>query len=113
MYAKKDQENIQNHGYEGMDPEIREAVKILCENGIETIQSCQGGPGHAYPNPTIEFCGGYAAGFRALAVAIDFGLAVAELRRVWTIQYGEPVWPHWAMTFRLPVRPSSAPKVGR
>ena len=100
MYAKKDRKNLQHHEFEHMDAGIRETVKILVKNGIETTQSCQGGPGHCYPVPTIEFCGGYEAGFRAFAVAVTFGLKVGELRRVWWVQSGELVGPHWAMTFR-------------
>jgi hypothetical protein len=107
MYSKEDRKNLHDPGYSGMDAGIREAVRILIENGIETIQSCQGGTGHAYPEPTVEFTGSFGAGFRALAVAMEHGLQVSELRRVWSMQDGEPVGPHWAMTFRIPVRPSS------
>jgi hypothetical protein len=100
MYDSRDQAKLQKRDYREMDAGIRDAVRILIENGIETFQSCQGGAGHAYSEPTIEFCGGYEAGFRALAVAMTFGLRVSELRRVWSMQNGEPVGPHWAMTFR-------------
>ena len=31
---------------------------ILRENGVETVESCQGGAGHAFPEPTIKFSGG-------------------------------------------------------
>jgi hypothetical protein len=103
MYSKKNQDNIRIHDYSQMDPGIRDAVKILIENGIETMQSCQGGQGHAYPEPTIDFSGGYEAGFRAFAIATMFGLKVTELRRVWSVQDGEPVGPHWAMTFHAKV----------
>src|SRR6266540_3788315 len=34
--------------------------------GIETFESCEGGPGHAYPEPTIRFQGTPEAGWRAL-----------------------------------------------
>jgi hypothetical protein len=104
MYSKEDRKNLQDPGYSGMDVGIREAVRIMIENGIETIQSCQGGPGHSYPEPTVEFCGGYGAGFRAFAIAREHGMAVKELRRTWVIEEGEPVGPHWTITFREPVR---------
>lgn len=103
MYSKDDQANLQARDYEHMDAGIRDAVRVLIEKGIETVQSCQGGPGHAYPEPTIEFVGGYEAGFRAFAIATTFGLRVRELRRVWSIESGEPVGPHWVMTFRTPI----------
>lgn len=85
--------------YAHMDAGIRDIVKLLIENGIETVQSCQGGKGHCYPEPTVEFAGGFEAGFRAFAIATAHGLKVAELRRVWSILSGEPFGPHWAMTF--------------
>lgn len=38
-----------------LDPGIAEAVKILNRFGIETFESCQGGKGHSYPEPTFAF----------------------------------------------------------
>lgn len=104
MYDPKDQANIREHDFSGMDAGIRDAVRILVENGIETVQSCQGGPGHCYPEPTIEFTGNYGAGFKAFAIAVSFGLRPRELRRVWSVQDGEPVGPHWAMTLSKQMR---------
>jgi hypothetical protein len=74
---------------------------LLNEGGIETFESCQGGAGHSYPEPTVRFSGGYAAGFRALAVAVSHGLPVSALRRSWNIDphTQEPIGPHWEMTF--------------
>lgn len=83
----------------GLDPGIRHYVLILRSQGIETCQSCEGGEGHSYPEPTIEFWGTRAAGLRAVAVAMDYGLPVAELRRVWSMQDHELVGPIWAITF--------------
>lgn len=104
LYSSEIQKRIQAPDLPGLDDGIRISVKILIENGIETIQSCQGGKGHCYPEPTIEFTGGYEAGFRALSVALAHGFRVSELRRVWSIQAGEPVGPHWALVFvGLPV----------
>lgn len=85
-----------------LDPGIRLMVMVLMENGIETCQSCEGGDGHAYPEPTVDFAGQQSEGFRALAVARSHGLKVRELRRVWHIQNGEPVGPLWSMTFAPP-----------
>ncbi len=58
------------------------------------------GDAHAYPEPTIDFQGSSAAGYRAIQVALDHGLPVRELRRVWRIHNGELVGPIWSMTFR-------------
>ena len=82
-----------------LDPKIERAVLILRGAGIETYESCQGGPRHAYPEPTIRFHGEYSDGFMALAIVMKKGLAVAELRRIWVITHHEPVGPHWELTF--------------
>ena len=81
-----------------LDEGIRDAVMVLRSAGIETFESCQGGDGHAFLEPTIRFHGHRAEGFKALAVAIEAGLRVSELRRVWPILDGEPTGPCWEMT---------------
>jgi hypothetical protein len=88
--------------WKDIDLGIRREVKILWENGIETTESCQGGQGHPFPEPTIRFAGNQAEGFRALGIARIHGLAVSDLRRVWHLADGEPVGPEWEMTFHHP-----------
>lgn len=85
-----------------LDPGIAEAVRVLRGAGIETFESCEGGLGHPFPVPTVRFHGDRSEGFRALAVALQMGLRVAELRRVWSIQDMEPVGPVWELTFTVP-----------
>lgn len=82
-----------------LDPGIRRAVEVLVEAGIETYESCEGGKGHAYPEPTVRFYGTHAEGFRALAVAMEHALPIMALRRIWLVRDGEPVGPDWEMTF--------------
>jgi hypothetical protein len=82
-----------------LDPGIRRYVELLNEAGVETFESCEGGEGHAFPRPTVCFHGERAEGFRAVAVALQNALPVAELRRAWSIIDGEPTGPHWEMTF--------------
>jgi hypothetical protein len=82
-----------------IDRGIAHEVRVLWENGVETTESCQGGQGHPFPEPTVRFAGGQAEGFRALGIALQNGLKVTELRRVWSVQDGEPVGPQWEMTF--------------
>ena len=82
-----------------LDPGIESAVLALREAGLETFESCAGGPGHAYPEPTVRFYGERPEGFRALAVAMQAGLPVGELRRVWPIVDAEPTGPWWELTF--------------
>jgi hypothetical protein len=84
---------------ERVDAGIRSIVEILASNGVETFESCEGGKGHAFHVPTVRFHGNHAEGFRALAIALQHGLRVCELRRYYSIEDGEPVGPRWEMTF--------------
>jgi hypothetical protein len=83
-----------------IDRGILREVKILRDNGIETFESCEGGRGHSFPEPTVRFHGGQSEGFKALAVALQNGLRVDQLRRYYQIQNGEPAGPYWELTFR-------------
>lgn len=82
-----------------LDAGIRKAVLILNAAGIETYESCEGGEGHSYAEPTVRFYGEPEAGFRALAIALTYGLPVVKIGRIWTIQDGEPHGPYWEMVF--------------
>ena len=88
-----------------LDPGIADAVEALRDAGIETFESCEGGPGHAYPEPSVRFHGQQPEGMKALAAALYVGLPVAELRRVWRLENGEPTGPWWELTFRPHQRP--------
>ena len=83
-----------------LDPGIVEAVRVLREAGVETYESCEGGEGHSYPEPTVRFYGGRYAGWQALAAAQIARLPVWALRRFWSVEDGEPVGPHWEIVFR-------------
>lgn len=82
-----------------LDRWISYAVKVLRDAGVETFESCQGGRGHAFNDPTVRFHGGPAEGFRAVAAAIQVGLPVYALRRFWGVSSGELSGPHWEMVF--------------
>ncbi len=84
-----------------LDEGIRGIVHILVSNGVETFESCQGGPGHSFPEPTVRFEGSSGEGLRALSVALDHGLSVFRLRRAWGVIDGMIHGPWWEMTFRL------------
>lgn len=84
-----------------LDPKIKMCVIALRAEGVETFESCEGGDGHAYPEPTVRFHGNQAEGLRALSVAISNGLPVASLRRTWPVIDGEPTGPWWEMTFAI------------
>ena len=81
-----------------LDEGIRAFVECLVGSGIETFESCQGGNGHAYTEPTVRFHGHRAEGYRAVAVALGAGFKVKELRRVWPLLDGELTGPYWEMT---------------
>lgn len=84
-----------------LDPGIAPMVEVLAAAGVETFESCQGGAGHSSPEPMVRFHGKREEGFRALAAALQAGLRVACLRRIWTVEDGEPTGPWWEMTFAL------------
>lgn len=82
-----------------LDAGIRRAVEILYDAGIETFESCEGGPGHSYPEPAIRFYGERDQGWKALHIALQNGLPVSTVRRIWRIIDGEPIGPHWEIVF--------------
>lgn len=83
-----------------LDEGIAEAVHILRGAGIETYESCEGGAGHVFPEPTVRFHGGPGEGFRAYGIAVSYGLPVRSVRRLWTVDDGELTGPVWEMVFR-------------
>lgn len=100
MAKKKEKGNTMKEDPDSpLDAGIRRYVHLLSDNGVETFESCEGGKGHSYPEPTIAFHGERAAGFHALAIAIENALPVYSIRRTWSIIDGEPTGPHWEMTF--------------
>jgi hypothetical protein len=82
-----------------LDRGIKSYVQALAREGVETFESCEGGDGHTYPEPTVRFHGGLDAGFRALAVTAQRGFHVTQLRRTWLIVNGEPTGPYWELVF--------------
>ena len=82
-----------------LDKGIALYVVTLRSGGIETFQSCEGGTGHAFTEPTVEFHGDSSEGYKALAIAIQYGLPVCELRRVHKISDNSIKETCWAMTF--------------
>jgi hypothetical protein len=94
-----DNNNINKEFNPPLDKGIEKEVLALRDGGIETFESCEGGPGHSYKEPTVRFHGEYAEGFRAYAVARCAGLRVDSLRRYYSIEDGELKGPWWEMTF--------------
>ena len=90
-----------------LDPGIRHVVLALRSQGVETIESCQGGEGHACPEPIVRFTGGKWAGYKAFAIAMEHGFPVLHLRYVHTVVDGLLESPCWEMTFDESVKPSN------
>jgi len=82
-----------------LDRGIVSAVEALRRAGIDTFESCEGGKGHSYAEPTVRFHGGQEEGLRALSAAIKAGLPVIDLRKVWPVIDNEPTGPWWELTF--------------
>ena len=94
--------NLDSFDIEGetpLDKGIRRYVLILRGQGIETFESCQGGKGHSFPEPTIRFHGNAWEGYRAFTAAMNYGLPVVHLRRSWDVLDGCLEGPWWEMTF--------------
>ena len=77
---------MKTQGYDPpLDPGIEYAVRVLNEGGVDTFESCQGGIGHAYTEPTIRFHGDKAEGYKALTIALQNKLPIAAMRRTWPL----------------------------
>lgn len=83
----------------GLDDGIKSAVRFMRDRGVETFESCQGGSGHAFPVPTVRFHGDKTEGYRVVALLLQHGFEVAELRRVWIVLDAELIGPQWEVTF--------------
>lgn len=97
--ALEDLEAFDVQGGMPLDTGIRRYVLILRAEGIETIESCQGGEGHAFPEPTVRFNGNAVEGYKAFAIARNYGLPVMTLRRFYHVTDGQLEGPWWEMTF--------------
>lgn len=88
--------------YDGIDKGIRFAVRVLHARGFETCQSCEGGDGRAYDQPSVDLIAGSrdAAGFAAVAELVSFGLPVDRLSQVWNLDaLGRPYETIWRIEF--------------
>lgn len=88
-----------------IDAGILQAVCVLRSAGIETFESCEGGDGHAMPEPTVRFHGNAWAGHKAFATAMEHGLPVLALRRSYSVIDGNLEGPWWEITFRTKAPP--------
>jgi len=93
-------EGLPELDWDDLDVGIRDRVRILRDAGVPTVQSCQGGTGHPYAYPTIEFAGTLATALKALAVALEHGMRIAKLKAVYSLlEPGLPSGPTWQLEF--------------
>ncbi len=83
-----------------LDTNIKDIVLFLRENGFETFESCEGGAGHCFPEPTVRFHGDEFEGIRAAYVCLSNKLPIHEVRRAFTINSNEIHTPFWEITFK-------------
>lgn len=78
-----------------LDAGIARAVIVANGAGFTTYESCEGGVGHAYPEPTVRGFGTYQEVMRAVMAMIDLALPVCELRQVWHLRDSVLYGPCW------------------
>lgn len=83
-----------------LDAGIESSVRYLRKYGVETYESCEGGPNHAYPYPSVRFHGDAAEGLRVAALCLVSSPRIpAQLARVYDIRGGELHGPYWEIQF--------------
>lgn len=95
--------------YADMDPGIRYPVRLLHAHGIPTNESCQGGEGHAFHDPSIVMQEGRA--FEAMNQLERCGIPVREVVSRWSVDDGVPNERSWVVVLRraLPERADDLP----
>jgi len=82
-----------------IDMGIVRAVRILRTAGIPTYESCEGGEGHVFAEPTIKFGGTFESGWLAVGRLLTYRLPVRRFAQCWSFPFGVPDGPHWEVTF--------------
>ena len=83
-----------------VDKGIVNELKILNNYGIRTCQSCEGGVGHAFGKPTIDFFGDIKEGYKVYNIAIKHKLNVDYLVRIYNIDDNELKQVDWGIVFK-------------
>lgn len=89
---------------ESIDKGILQAVLTLRKHRVDTFESCQGGVGHCFPEPTIKFHGDKNEGIRVACICLQENLPVFKIGRIFTVDDGEITTPYWQVIFisRIP-----------
>jgi hypothetical protein len=85
-----------------LDEGIRYYVDVLEKEGIETCQSCQGGPGHCYEQPTVDFYAhNVGAIYKVASIATTYGLPWCDIYLAWSNQDHLMNGPSGRIVFRI------------
>ena len=79
--------------YKILDPDIEPVVRLLHEHGVFTLESCQGGSGHAYGYPTVLFDGERDTARAVRKLAREHGLRPIRVNHQRPLFY--PIKPFW------------------
>ena len=86
--------------YTELDPDIEPVVRLLNEHGVLTLESCQGGRGHAYGYPTVLFSGGRDTVSKVRELVEEHGLRPIRVRR--KRRLFRQMAPFWQLTMHHP-----------
>ncbi len=95
-----------------LDPGIRDAVAALRRRGIKTVDSCQGGEGHAWIWPVVSFEASEDDAMGAFRFLIESGFPADRLHKAWhhcPDCYPELSGPVWEVIFLRDMPAPSAP----
>lgn len=97
------QASTESVNFDDLDSGIRPAVELLQKHGFKTFESCQGGKGHSYFEPTIRFHGDELDLFKAYELCEQHGMNVDCVRRVyskerWDRLFNEIIFYHHPLT---------------
>lgn len=83
-----------------LDEAIKPIVLLLQQHGVETFESCQGGIGHCFPDPTVRFYGDKYEGLRVAHICLQNALPIQQIRRAFDVYDDELHQPFWEVTFK-------------
>lgn len=85
-------------GPDALDDGIIKVVRVLRKAGIDTFNSCQGGPGCRFDRSVVWFNGDIDEGFRAEKILMDAGFKVYQIAHFWHTRQNMKC-PYWEISF--------------
>ncbi|QIP16837.1 hypothetical protein G8759_31435 [Spirosoma aureum] len=83
-----------------LDAGIKEIVLLLQLHQVETFESCQGGIGHCFSEPTVRFYGDKFEGLRVAHICLQNDLPIQQIRRSFDVYDNELHQPFWEVVFK-------------